>query len=73
MLERQGYRCALTGRELTPEVAAADHIVPLARGGEHRIANIWIIHQKINAAKGTMLVEEFVSMCRQVVAWADAS
>lgn len=68
MLDAQQYRCALTGRDLTPETASLDHKQPIARGGEHAIHNLWIVHQHINAAKGTMTVEEFVAMCVDVVA-----
>lgn len=67
LVERQGFRCALSGRELTPQTASLDHIVPLARGGEHNIHNIWVVDQQINGAKGTLTLDEFVAMCRDVV------
>lgn len=67
MIERQGYRCALSGRKLTPESASIDHVVPLAKGGAHSIENLWVVENVINSAKGTLTVEEFVSMCRDVV------
>lgn len=68
ILERQQYRCALTGRELTPETAVLDHIVPLARGGAHAASNIWVLHRDVNQAKGKMLLEEFYELCQEVVA-----
>jgi phenylalanyl-tRNA synthetase beta subunit len=34
ILDRQNYKCALTGRPLTPDNCAMDHIVPLSRGGK---------------------------------------
>jgi 5-methylcytosine-specific restriction endonuclease McrA len=71
LLETQGYRCAYTGESLSPEVASLDHVVPLSRGGEHGISNLAIVHHEVNAAKGTMTLEEFVIMCRKVVAHAD--
>ena len=67
MVERQDYRCALTGRELNPDTASADHIQPVSKGGSHTIENIQILHSEVNAAKGTMNNDEFVSMCREVV------
>lgn len=73
ILEAQSYLCALTGRQLTPETAAIDHRVPLARGGAHAPYNLQVIHADVNAAKHTMTHEEFVAMCREVVAWEDAS
>ena len=65
-LIKQKYRCALSGRELTPETASADHIVPIATGGEHNNANIWIVDYEINIAKGTMSKEDFIKMCGDV-------
>ncbi len=66
LLEKQGYRCAISGRQLSPESASLDHIVPLSRGGEHGIGNVWIVDHVVNTAKGTLTVEEFVSMCRDI-------
>ena len=67
ILEQQQYRCALTGRELAPETAVLDHIVPLARGGAHAASNIWVLHREVNQAKGKLLLEEFYDLCRQVM------
>ncbi|TWU08618.1 HNH endonuclease [Symmachiella macrocystis] len=66
LIERQRFRCALSGRELTPENASLDHIVPLSRGGTHEISNLWVVDQQVNAAKSTLTVEEFVAMCREI-------
>jgi len=67
LIETQGYRCALSGRPLTPETASIDHIVPVARGGTHDMSNVWIVDHRVNLAKGVMTTEEFVAMCREVV------
>ena len=72
LIRKQAYLCALSGRSLSPETASMDHIEPLARGGEHSLQNVWIVDQHVNAAKGTMTVDEFVAMCREVVAHQDA-
>jgi hypothetical protein len=68
LIERQEFRCALSGRELTPETASLDHVLPLSRGGTHDISNLCVVHHHVNAAKGTMTVDEFVAMCREVAA-----
>lgn len=68
ILERQRYRCALTGQTLTPETAVLDHIVPLARGGAHCATNVWVIHKDVNRAKGQLLLDELYAMCEQAVA-----
>jgi hypothetical protein len=41
--------------------------MPVARGGKHCIDNVWVVDAQINAAKGTMTVEEFLAVCRDVV------
>ncbi len=71
LLESQKYRCALTGRELTPETTALDHIVPLSRNGTHSINNAQALNKDVNRAKGTLTNSEFVNLCREVVRWAD--
>ena len=72
LVKDQDFHCAISGRKLTPETASLDHIVPLGRGGEHSIENVWVVDHRINLAKGTMTVEEFVSMCRDVVQHQDS-
>lgn len=67
LVERQGYRCALTDRELNPKTASLDHVIPTGKGGEHLITNTQVLHKAVNRAKGTMTNEEFVAMCREVV------
>lgn len=67
LIERQQFRCAVSGRELTPASASLDHIVPLSRGGSHRIENLWVVDQQVNAAKGTLTVEELLQLCSDVI------
>lgn len=71
LVERQQYRCAMTGRQLTPDVAFVDHVFPVSRGGAHSIENLQVVHADVNEAKGTMTPAEFITMCRDVVAWVD--
>jgi hypothetical protein len=63
LINEQGYRCALTGWELTPDVASCDHKVPVSEGGKHGVGNIHIVHTLVNRAKGTMTQEEFIRVC----------
>jgi 5-methylcytosine-specific restriction endonuclease McrA len=69
LVKRQRFRCAISGRELTPETASLDHIIPLARGGRHAIENVWVVDHQVNSAKGTLPPDEFVALCRDVVAY----
>ena len=72
LLEVQQYRCALTGRSLTPPTAALDHIVPIRFGGEHVIENTQALHKDVNRAKGSLTSDEFIGMCREVVRWPES-
>lgn len=67
LLEWQEYRCALTGRPLTPESASLDHIVPVRDGGQHIMENVQVLHKDINRAKSTLAHEQFIQLCREVV------
>jgi 5-methylcytosine-specific restriction endonuclease McrA len=67
LIQRQQYCCALTGRTLTPKICSLDHIIPVSRGGLHRIENAQILHRDVNRAKGTLTNEEFLQLCREVV------
>jgi 5-methylcytosine-specific restriction endonuclease McrA len=71
LLDRQAYRCALTGRQLMPDTAALDHVIPVSRGGEHRIENAQVLQKAVNRAKGTLTNEEFIALCHEVVAHAN--
>jgi len=71
LLDAQQHRCALTGRRLTPQTAALDHIVPVRFGGEHAIDNAQVLHKDVNRAKGSLTNEEFIGMCREVVRRSD--
>lgn len=71
LVEFQRYRCAMTGRSLTPETASLDHIVPVRLGGEHVIENVQVLHKEVNRAKATMTSEEFIRLCREVVAYVE--
>jgi 5-methylcytosine-specific restriction endonuclease McrA len=73
LLEKQQYRCAVTGWMLTPETASIDHRIPYSKGGSHSIDNAQIVDWRVNQAKGTMSNEEFVEMCRAVAASASCA
>lgn len=71
IVEAQSYRCAFTGAPLTPENAAIDHATPVSREGSDDPANLLAVTSKVNYAKGALTAEEFIDLCRQVVAHAD--
>lgn len=63
LLEKQKYKCALTGKELVPENSSPDHILSLKNGGNHTIENIQIVLKRINAMKGSLNNKEFIELC----------
>ena len=73
LLKYQNYRCALTGRELTPKTAALDHIMPVNRDGEHVVENTQVLHKEVNRAKGSLSNREFIKLCREVLDWSDST
>lgn len=69
LIEKQEFRCAISGIELTPDNAALDHIIPYANGGRHRRDNVQWVHNDINAIKGQFEHGRFIELCRLVAAW----
>lgn len=60
VFERDGGKCVYCGA--TGELAA-DHIIPLQRGGRSVMENLNTACRRCNSSKGTRLVEEWLS-CR---------
>jgi len=52
VFKRDRWRCGLCGKRVARRDATVDHIVPLARGGEHSYRNAQTAHFRCNAAKG---------------------
>ncbi len=71
LLDNQQYRCALSGRILTPKNASLDHILPVSRGGPHLIENAQVLDKQVNRAKGTLINDEFIQLCRDVIEWTN--
>jgi 5-methylcytosine-specific restriction endonuclease McrA len=69
--KRQRGLCALTGRQLD-RTAEFDHIVPKVLGGSDRPENLRWTCRAANRAKLAMLDADFIQLCRDVVAKADA-
>jgi hypothetical protein len=57
--ERDGWRCAICKRKVTPsrfkrdpEGPSLDHIIPVSEGGRHSRANCRLTHLRCNVARG---------------------
>ena len=69
LIEKQKYRCALSGVELTPETAVLDHIVPITEGGGDDIDNLQWVHEEVNRMKGTMDNDQFIKTVKRIARW----
>ena len=73
LLADQGYKCALSGRQMTAKTASLDHKHPISRGGSNEPSNVQFVVDEVNLSKGTMTNEEFIILCLDVVNHARAS
>jgi 5-methylcytosine-specific restriction endonuclease McrA len=66
--------CSLTGRSIDlmkPRSYQLDHIVPRAKGGDNSLDNCQLTCKEANQAKHELTVDEFISLCREVVNHVD--
>jgi 5-methylcytosine-specific restriction endonuclease McrA len=67
--------CALTGRSidlLNSRSYQLDHIIPKAKGGDNSLENCQIACREANQAKHDLTLEDFISLCREVVDYHDS-
>lgn len=62
-------RCPFCGITITAETFGVDHNQPVARGGEHRLANLTVCCQPCNSAKGPLTGNEFAQLMSVVASW----
>lgn len=72
LLEKIGNNpvCYLTGIPIDLNKSRSyhlDHIVPKSRGGDDSLDNCQIACRAANQAKGDLLVEEFIELCKKVI------
>lgn len=64
-------KCYLTGVTIDINDTSSwhlDHIIPVSRGGTCDIDNLAITSKAANTAKSDMLLDEFLQMCKMVIA-----
>lgn len=74
LLEKIGENpvCYLTGRAIDlndPKSYNLDHIMPRSKGGDNSLNNCQIACRDANQAKSDLTYEDFVQLCREVVAY----
>lgn len=67
LLEKQSYRCPLSGRELTPATTRAELIVPKERGGVNAFDNIYLVDKDVSKIKRSMLESEIVELAADIL------
>jgi 5-methylcytosine-specific restriction endonuclease McrA len=68
--------CGLTGRPIdliNSRSYQLDHIVPRSKGGSNTLDNCQLACREANQAKHELTVDEFVSLCREVVEYFDSN
>jgi len=70
VLRRDGYRCAICGGKLAmaetvphPKAPTLDHILPVANGGSHTMANLRAAHFSCHTKRGNRGAAPLVLMC----------
>ena len=66
--------CYLTGREICinkPKEYHLDHIIPTILGGTNDLDNLEICCAEANHAKAGLSLEDFYTLCEEVLAWRD--
>jgi hypothetical protein len=60
LLEREGYKCFYSLREVTKDNCALDHVVPLVKGGDNTYRNVVVSSHDINALKQDQEAGDFL-------------
>ena len=66
--------CYLTGRKINLKKSSSyslDHINPIAQGGTNDLNNLEITCTEVNHSKGSLSLDEFYSLCEEVLLWRD--
>jgi 5-methylcytosine-specific restriction endonuclease McrA len=59
--------CYLCGDPLSRDTASADHVIPLAAGGEDAPVNLKWAHRICNSVKAHLTVAEFLVVAQKII------
>jgi len=66
LLEKQEYKCALTGRDLNGNKFHIDHIVPKSKSGENIPDNWQLIVEEANVFKTDLSMSEIIKLAKDI-------
>ena len=67
LLEKQNYKCSLTGDKLTFNNMELDHIIPSSKKGENELGNVRWITIQANKAKWNFTDKELFNFCNKII------
>jgi hypothetical protein len=70
-LKLHDFRCRYCNKKLIHNKWQLDHYIPFSGNGKNRFDNIVPACKKCNVMKGTMMPQQFISLCRKVANHAD--
>jgi 5-methylcytosine-specific restriction endonuclease McrA len=69
LFDKQGGKCALTGRDLDFWTMELDHIIPRSKGGQNALNNVQWTCEEANQAKKNLTDDDFIKLCKDVIAF----
>jgi len=68
LLEKQNFKCALTGDDISFEMnIELDHILPTYRGGSNELSNVQWTTNRVNNFKRSYTQDELKELCKKIL------
>jgi len=66
-LQKQDFKCALSGRQIDILTLEVDHIIARSKGGTDELSNLRLVCRAANAAKGELTDAELLTLCKEII------
>lgn len=68
LIEKQGYKCSLTGDDISFEADIdLDHIIPTTRNGKNELSNVRWVTRQANRLKNNLTDSELIELCLKII------
>lgn len=67
ILDNQEEKCFLSGRQLTPDITLAEHILPIRFGGKNTKDNICLVVEMLGRLKRYYKEEEIIQIAVDII------